>query len=385
MTEHTPLKPHAYTYGGDGPLSSIEDIIEDARQGRMYILVDAPERENEGDLIIPAQFATPDAVNFMARFGRGLICLAMTRARAERLGLQPMARDNRSRNRTNFTVSIEAREGISTGISAHDRARTIAVAVDPERGADDIVSPGHIFPLVAREGGVLLRGGHTEAAVDIARLAGLNPAAVLCEIMNDDGTMARLPDLIGFAQMHGLKIGAISDLIAYRSRHDHVVERVLERDIDSVHGGRFRLVVYRSTIDGSEHAALVRGDISADKPALVRVHKADIASDLLGIEAGREDLVPLAMRAIAEEKDGGVLVLIRDTDGNVLSRRFGPQNTGETPDTHWVREIGIGAQILRDLGVSRMTLLTNTRQKLVGLDGYGLTIVGTRKFGRQNG
>jgi 3,4-dihydroxy 2-butanone 4-phosphate synthase/GTP cyclohydrolase II len=385
MTEHTPLKPHAYTYGGDGPLSSIEDIIEDARQGRMYILVDAPERENEGDLIIPAQFATPDAVNFMARFGRGLICLAMTRVRAEKLGLQPMARDNRSRNRTNFTVSIEAREGISTGISAHDRARTIAVAVDPEKGADDIVSPGHIFPLVAREGGVLLRGGHTEAAVDIARLAGLNPAAVLCEIMNDDGTMARLPDLIGFAQMHGLKIGAISDLIAYRSRHDHVVERVLEREIDSVHGGRFRLVVYRSTIDGSEHAALVRGDISADKPALVRVHKGDIASDLLGIEAGREDLVPLAMRAIAEEKDGGVLVLIRDTDGNVLSRRFGPQNTGETPDTHWVREIGIGAQILRDLGVSQMTLLTNTRQKLVGLDGYGLTIVGTRKFGRQNG
>jgi 3,4-dihydroxy 2-butanone 4-phosphate synthase/GTP cyclohydrolase II len=380
MTE--PAKPQVYTFNDDHPVSPIEDIIEDARQGRMYILVDAQERENEGDLIIPAQFATPDAINFMAKYGRGLVCLPMTRARAEKLGLQPMARDNKSRHRTNFTVSIEAREGISTGISAHDRARTVAVAIDPERGEEDIVSPGHIFPLVAREGGVLLRGGHTEAAVDIARLAGLNPAAVLCEIMNDDGTMARLPDLIGFAQRHGLKIGAISDLIAYRRRYDHVVERVLERDIDSVHGGRFRLHVYRSTVDGSEHAALVRGEISADRAVLVRVHKGDIANDLLGLEIGRDDLVPQAMRAIASNPEGGVLVLIRDTDGRMLSRRFGaPAAEPEPAETHWVREIGIGAQILRDLGVSQMTLLTNTRQKLVGLEGYGLTIAGTRRFG----
>ncbi len=377
----TEAKPNVYVVGGDSPVSPIEDIIEDARQGRMYILVDAEERENEGDLIIPAQFATPDAINFMARFGRGLICLPLTRGRAERLGLEPMARDNRSRHRTNFTVSIEAREGISTGISAADRACTIAVAIDPEKGAEDIVSPGHVFPLVAREGGVLLRGGHTEAAVDIARLAGLIPAAVLCEIMNDDGTMARLPDLVVFAQRHGLKIGAISDLIAYRRRHDHVVERVLERDIDSVHGGRFRLIVYRSTIDGSEHAALVRGTIAPDRPVLARVHKADIAADLLGVEAGRDDLAPLAMRAIAAEPEGGVLVLIRDMDGGVLSRRFGAEAEDGPADTQWVREIGIGSQILRDLGVSQMRLLTNTRQKLVGLEGYGLTVVETRKFG----
>ncbi len=379
MTEQS--KPNIYVVGGDSPLSPIEDIIEDARQGRMYILVDAEERENEGDLIIPAQFATPDAVNFMAKFGRGLICLTMTAARAEKLGLEPMARDNRSRNRTAFTVSIEAKEGISTGISAADRARTIAVAVDPEKGADDIVSPGHVFPLVAKEGGVLWRGGHTEAAVDISRMAGLNPAAVICEIMNDDGTMARLPDLVGFAQRHGLKIGAISDLIAYRRRHDHVVERVAEREIDSVHGGRFKLIVYRSTIDGSEHAALVRGEISPDRSVLARVHKADIANDLLGLEGGREGLVPAAMRAIAAEPDGGVLVLIRETGGDYLSRRFGAEAPeGEEPDLQQVREIGIGSQILRDLGVEKMTLLTNTRLKLVGLDGFGLTITGTRRL-----
>src|SRR5690606_20189143 len=302
MTEKT--RPNVYVVGGDSPVSPIEDIIEDARQGRMYILVDEEDRENEGDLIIPAQFATPDAINFMAKYGRGLVCLPMARARAEKLGLEPMARDNRSRHRTNFTVSIEAREGISTGISAHDRARTVAVAIDPERGEEDIVSPGHIFPLVARDGGVLLRGGHTEAAVDISRLAGLNPAAVLCEIMHDDDTMARLTDLVVFAQRHGLKIGAISDLIAYRRRYDHVVERVLEQDIDSVHGGRFRLHVYRSTIDGSEHAALVRGEISASRPVLVRAHNVDIANDLLGLEDVRDDLLPLAMREFANNRGG---------------------------------------------------------------------------------
>jgi len=238
-------------------LSPIEEIIEEARQGRMFVLVDDEDRENEGDLVIPAEFCDAAAVNFMARYGRGLICLSMERRRVERLGLQLMSRQNASRHHTAFTVSIEAREGVTTGISAADRARTIAVAIDPQAGAADIVTPGHIFPLVARDGGVLVRAGHTEAAVDIARLAGLNPAGVICEIMNDDGTMARMPDLVPFAQYHGLRIGTIADLIAYRRRTETLIERRLETAFRSRFGGDFRMSIYVNTITGAEHVALV--------------------------------------------------------------------------------------------------------------------------------
>src|SRR5215469_12184291 len=253
-------------------ISELPDVIEDARNGRMFILVDAEDRENEGDLVIPAQMCTPQAVNFMARFGRGLICLALTQERANQLKLPMMTSENRTRNQTAFTVSIEAKEGISTGISAHDRAHTISVAIDPTKGPDDIVMPGHVFPLVARHGGVLVRAGHTEAAVDIARLAGLYPAGVICEIMNDDGSMARMPDLVQFAQFHGIKIGTIADLIAYRRKYDHLINRAVETTFESHNGGTWKMMVFVNTIDYAEHIALVKGDVAGPDPVLVRMH-----------------------------------------------------------------------------------------------------------------
>src|SRR6201991_5083310 len=272
-------------------LSPIEDIIEDARNGRMFILIDDEDRENEGDLIIPAQMATPDAVNFMARHGRGLIYLALTKDRGDQLGLEPMTRTNRSRNETAFTVSIEAKEGISTGISAADRARTIAVAIDSSNGPDAIVSPGHVFPLVAKPGGVLVRAGHTEAAVDVSRLAGLNPSGVICEIMKEDGTMARLDDLVSFAQLHGLKIGTIRDLIAYRRRHDHNVEKVAEVPFVSRWGGEWTAITYRNKAINTESLALVKGKIDRTQPTLVRMHVLNIFADTLGEEGAREGLL----------------------------------------------------------------------------------------------
>jgi 3,4-dihydroxy 2-butanone 4-phosphate synthase/GTP cyclohydrolase II len=362
-------------------ISPTAEVIEEARQGRMYILVDAEDRENEGDLIIPAQFATPDAVNFMAKYGRGLICLAMTEKRADELSLRPMSQRNQTRNQTAFTVSIEAREGITTGISAHDRAHTIAVAIDPTKGADDIVSPGHVFPLVAREGGVLVRAGHTEASVDIARLAGLLPAAVICEVMNEDGTMARLPDLIAYAQHHNLKIGTIADLIAYRRDNDHMMERRGEAPLPTQYGDGFRIVIYRNKLDGTEFVAMVRGAVKSEGATLVRMHRVDYGSDLLGV-GGRSGLVPRALQEIAAEPDGGVLVLLHDGRPNALARRFGfeARDQDQDPDARMLREYGIGAQILRDLGVRRMTLLSNKPQKIVGLEGYGLTVDGWRAF-----
>src|SRR5918997_1079365 len=266
-------------------LVGAEPIINEARNGRMFVLVDDDDRENEGDLIIPAQMATPDAVNFMARHGRGLICLALTKDRADRLGLEPMARTNRSRNETAFTVSIEAKEGISTGISAADRARTIAVAIDAANGPEALVSPGHVFPLVARPGGVLVRAGHTEAAVDVSRLAGLNPSAVICEIMRDDGTMARLDDLTDFARAHGLKIGTIRDLIAYRLKKDHLVERVATTPFTACSGAQWQAQVFRDKASGEGQLALVHGTLNPDRPALVRMHSLDLFADVLG-EAG---------------------------------------------------------------------------------------------------
>lgn len=366
---------------GKGFISPIEEVIEDFRNGRMIILVDAEDRENEGDLVIPAQMATPENINFMAKHGRGLICLSITEARAEQLRLEYMARKNEARNRTAFTVSIEAREGIATGISAHDRARTIATAIDPNRDYKDIVSPGHVFPLIAREGGVLVRAGHTEASVDLARLAGLLPAGVICEIMNDDGTMARMPDLVAFAQRHGLKVGTIEDLIAYRIKHDRIVKRTVTSRVDSVFGGEFDLHVYETTVDPVEHLVLVRGDLAKPGPVLVRVHAVTMPQDLLGIGAGatQESLIQKSMAAIAAE-GRGVLVLIRDLRPRSFSDWLAKQASGASTERRRV-EIGVGAQILRDLGITDMVLLSNSpRSRYVGLEGYGLRIVDTRKI-----
>jgi 3,4-dihydroxy 2-butanone 4-phosphate synthase/GTP cyclohydrolase II len=378
-------RPYLVNQGPPGPggdpdalssaISPIEDIIEDARNGRPYILVDAEDRENEGDVIIPAQFATPDQINFMARHARGLICLSVTAERARQLRLSPMASDNQSGHGTAFTVSIEAREGVTTGISAADRAHTVAVAVDPTKGPDDIVSPGHVFPLVAKDGGVLVRAGHTEAAVDISRLAGLNPAGVICEIMKDDGTMARLPDLVAFAQLHGLKIGTISDLIAYRRRTERQIERVLERPFDSAYGGAFRMVIYRNIIDRTEHMVLTRGKIDPAKPTLVRMHRVDIAADMLGDVKARRDYVPKALQAIAAYAGAGVVVFIRDPNPAWLSERYG--HAGDPhPRANVLRDYGIGAQILLDLGVRDMVLISATQPVLAGASGYGFRIVG---------
>ncbi|ABS64519.1 3,4-dihydroxy-2-butanone 4-phosphate synthase [Parvibaculum lavamentivorans DS-1] len=359
-------------------LSPIEDVIEDARNGKMFILVDAEDRENEGDLVIPAQMCTPEAVNFMAKYGRGLICLTLTNDRAKQLNLQLMSSTNQSRHQTAFTVSIEAREGISTGISAHDRAHTVSVAIDPTKGATDIVSPGHVFPLVARDGGVLVRAGHTESAVDIARLAGLYPAGVICEIMNDDGTMARLPDLVQFAQLHGLKIATIADLIAYRRRYDNFIHRAIETELDSEYGGEFKLMVYLNTVEYAEHIALVKGDISGPEPVLVRVHAINVFDDILGATGPRSDVLKESMRIIAEE-GRGVIVLIRDTTATVVSDMLLRKGEGgEQGMPRRLREYGVGAQILLDLGVHDMVLLSDTDRSIVGLDGYGLRVTGQR-------
>jgi 3,4-dihydroxy 2-butanone 4-phosphate synthase / GTP cyclohydrolase II len=351
-------------------ISSIEEIIDDARNGRMFILVDHEDRENEGDLVIPAQMCTPAAINFMATHGRGLICLALPAARIEALGLPLMSAKNSSRHETAFTVSIEAREGVSTGISAADRARTVSVAIDPGKGASDIATPGHIFPLRARDGGVLVRAGHTEAAVDVSRLAGLNPSGVICEIMNDDGTMARLPDLITFAQKHGLKIGTISDLIAYRRRNDNLVKVSEVRAVQSVHGGDWLMQVFTDDTQGADHVVLSKGDLTAPGPVLARVHALNPLEDVLGV--GAAGTVPAAMELIAEE-GRGVVVLLRDTQMKMVE-------PGEhSPQT--LRHYGLGAEILSALGLREIVLVSNSAQpKMVGLEAYGLTITGTRKI-----
>ncbi len=359
-------------------VSPIEEVIEEARNGRMFILVDDEERENEGDLVIPAQMATPEAINFMAKHGRGLICLALTRERVETLGLPLMARHNESRHETAFTLSIEARDGVTTGISAPDRARTIAVAIDPGKGKDDIVTPGHVFPLVARDGGVLVRTGHTEAAVDLARLAGMIPAGVICEIMNDDGTMARRDDLIAFAQRHGLKVATIADLIAYRRRHDRIVERVLTSSFESHHGGSFNIAVYANKIAYAEHVAIWQGDLSAPEPALVRVHVLNLLDDVLGdIASGKAGEIRTVLEAIGAA-GRGVLVLIREPVATGFSDSVRTRDEQAEKTFSELREYGIGAQILLDLGVSEMIVLSNTPRTIVGLEGYGLKVVGQR-------
>ncbi len=362
--------------------SSAEEIIDEARNGRMFVLVDDEQRENEGDLVIPAQMATPDAINFMAKHGRGLICLALTRERTEQLGLNLMEQRNTSRLETAFTVSIEAKDGVTTGISAPDRARTVSVAIDPTTGADDIQTPGHVFPLVAREGGALVRTGHTEAAVDIARLAGLNPSGVICEIMNEDGSMARRDDLIAFAQRHGLKIGTIADLIAYRLRHDRIVERSAEMELNSHYGGRFRMYVYTNRIHHAEHVALVMGDIEGDGPTLVRMHALNVLDDVLGCSvSGKGGDLQASMEMIGRE-GRGVVVLIREPQPTALSDLVAAQAgapRGKPPTSAGeLRDYGVGAQILLDLGVRDMILLSNSPKTIIGIEGYGLKVVGHR-------
>ena len=351
-------------------ISSVEEVIEDARQGRMFILVDHEDRENEGDLVIPAEKCTAAAINFMATHGRGLICLTLTGERIDQLGLPLMASKNSSRHETAFTVSIEAREGVDTGISAKDRALTVAVAIDPTKGKADLATPGHVFPLRARDGGVLVRAGHTEAAVDVSRLAGLDPSGVICEVMNDDGTMARLPDLIAFGQKHGLKIGTISDLIAYRRRHDNMIKERATKRIHSIYGGDWLMRVFTDEAHGDEHIVLSKGDLSGDAPVLVRIHQLNPLEDVLGIGGTHVGDLQGAMKVIAAE-GRGVVVLLRDTTMKVvLDGEVSPQT---------LRLYGLGAQILSSLGLTNITLVSNSAApRVVGLDAYGLTIAGTR-------
>jgi len=360
-------------------LSTIEEVIADAKAGKLFILVDDEDRENEGDLCVVAECATADAINFMAKYGRGLICLALTRQRTETLGLTMMDRRNESRHETAFTVSIEAREGVTTGISAHDRAHTIKTAIDPNCNERDITTPGHIFPLVGRDGGTLVRAGHTEAVIDIARAAGYdNPAGVICEIMNDDGRMARLPDLVTFAKAHDLKIASIADLIAWRRRNESLVQRMVETTVTTRIGGDWRMMIYANTISNIEHIALVKGDISGDAPVLVRMHALDLMADLLGEvsekRAGNE--LAAAMQMIGDAGQG-VVVVLREASASSLTAMVSQKIVAQIDggSNRELRDYGVGAQILTDLGVSQMVLLSNTRPNVVSLEGYDLEII----------
>ena len=369
--------------GGAG-LSPIEEVIADARAGKLFVLVDDEDRENEGDLCVIGEWADAAAINFMAKYGRGLICLALTRERTEALGLSLMERRNESRHQTAFTVSIEAREGVTTGISAADRAHTIRTAIDPQCTDKDITTPGHIFPLVARDGGTLVRAGHTEAVVDIARAAGVaDPSGVICEIMKDDGEMARLPDLIGFAAEHGLKIGSIADLIAYRRNSETLVMRTVETSIVARVGGDWRLMIFENTISGIEHIALIKGDISTPEPVLVRMHRLDLMSDVIGElsdqRSGRE--LDMAMKTIADAQRG-IVVMLRESSKTRLSETISSSlSGGVSPDAaQGLREYGVGAQILNELGVSQMVLLSNRQANVISLEGYDLEITGWQKL-----
>ena len=359
-------------------LSTIEEVIADAKAGKLFILVDDEDRENEGDLCVIGEYATADAINFMAKYGRGLICLALTRIRTEQLGLTMMERRNESRHETAFTISIEAREGVTTGISAADRALTIKTAIDPNCGERDITTPGHIFPLIARDGGTLVRAGHTEAVVDIARACGSdNPSGVICEIMKDDGEMARLPDLLCFAKEHDLKIASIADLIAWRRRNESLVQRTVESAITTRIGGDWRMVIYANTVSNTEHIALVKGDISTGAPVLVRMHALDLMADLLGAVSEKRagDELATAMAAIA--KAGcGVIVVLRESIVSSLSSMVSQKlnMTSDTGGNRDLRDYGVGAQILTDLGIRKMILLSDTRPNVVSLEGYDLEI-----------
>lgn len=350
-------------------ISPITEIIEDARKGRMFILVDHEDRENEGDLVIPAGFATPEAINFMATHGRGLVCLTLPAERIEELGLPMMAMHNSSRHETAFTVSIEAREGVTTGISAADRALTVATAINPQANAADIATPGHVFPLRARRGGVLVRAGHTEAGCDVARLAGHYPSSVICEIMREDGTMARLPDLVDYAKRHGLKIGTISDLIAYRSRNDNLVVETARETVASEFGGDWDMRIFTDQTHGVEHVVMIKGDITTPEPVLVRTHALLEASDLLGLGPRPAHALQAAMEKVAAEGRGAVCLFRQPRHSLYAPDEDGPRT---------IKHTGLGAQILSKLGVNELILLTDSPQtKYLGLDAFGLSIVGT--------
>ncbi len=355
-------------------LATVPEIVAALKAGRMVVLVDEEDRENEGDVVIAADFVTPEAINFMARHARGLVCLTLEEERCRRLGLNPMTPVNRSGHGTNFTVSIEAARGVTTGISAADRAHTVQVAVAADAKAEDIVTPGHIFPIMAQPGGVLVRAGHTEAGCDLARLAGLTPASVICEVMRDDGAMARLPDLERFAQEHGLLIGTIADLIHYRSRTERMVERIAERPINTAHGA-FRLVVYRDKISDATHLALVRGPIAPDVETLVRVHEPLSVMDLLDAESPTHSwTIPGALAAIADA-GRGVMVLLHRPESAAELRSRAVSETIVQPPKMDLRNYGIGAQILRDLNVGRMRLLAKPR-KMPSMTGFDLEVTG---------
>lgn len=360
-------------------LATIPEIIAEAKQGRMFILVDDESRENEGDLVIPAQMCDAEKVNFMAKYGRGLICLTLTEERIQQLNLPLMSLNNQSRHQTKFTVSIEAKTGISTGISAFDRAKTIQDAIDPKQGKEAIVSPGHIFPLKAEKGGVLVRAGHTEAATDIATLAGLNPAGVICEIMNDDGSMARMPDLIKFAKTHKMKIATIADLIEYRRKNEKLIEVTKRGKFISKLAGELEMTVYRSKVDGIEHIALVKGKISQNKPTLVRMHHLNILSDCLDdTQNPRTGSLNKALKKISKS-ESGVIVIIRQPNES-LSNLLPEAALMPQQKEQQLRNYGTGAQILSDLGVREMTLLTNSKKSVIGLEGYQLKIRSYKKL-----
>ena len=359
-------------------LSTIDEVIADAKAGKLFILVDDEDRENEGDLCVIGEYATAESINFMAKYGRGLICLALTRLRTEQLGLTMMERRNESRHETAFTISIEAREGVTTGISAADRALTIQTAINPASGERDITTPGHIFPLVARDGGTLVRAGHTEAVVDISRACGSEmPSGVICEIMKDDGEMARLPDLIDFAKKRDLKIASIADLIAWRRRNESLVQRTVETAITSRVGGDWRMVIYANTVSNIEHIVLVKGDISSGDPVLVRMHALDLMADLLGEVSDKRagDELTKAMAAIAD-LGRGVVVVLRESIAASLSSTVSQKLNlaSDTSANRDLRDYGVGAQILTDLGIREMILLSDTRPNVVSLEGYDLEI-----------
>ncbi|MEP2031548.1 MAG: 3,4-dihydroxy-2-butanone-4-phosphate synthase [Paracoccaceae bacterium] len=357
-------------------ISPIEEIIEEAGLGKMFILVDHEDRENEGDLVIPAEAADAEAINFMATHGRGLICLTLPAERLEALGLPMMATHNSSRHETAFTVSIEAREGVSTGISAQDRALTVAVAIDENSTSADIATPGHMFPLRARRGGVLVRAGHTEAACDVSRLAGRNPSGVICEVMNPDGTMARLPDLVEFARTHGIKVGTISDLISYRRRFDNLVVETDQMTVTSEYGGDWTMRVFTDQIHEIEHVVLTKGDIKTDAPVLMRTHALDVSTDVLGLGPKPAGELPQAMRIIAEEGRGAVCLLRQPRKALFKREEDGPRTLKRT---------GLGAQILSKMGIKELILLTDTPStRYVGLDAYGLSIAGTRPLMKED-